>query len=231
MANVGSLVIRGTKTLTFATVVMALYYLFYYSGGFFLFSSNTVEGFRLNGKPFIHLSLAVVQILILLYLEFKARSIAKQGRAILEDDYWEDYYDEYDGWLPGYNPSEQSAVKSLEKTFKKFNFNGDYYRNRMELYFPHPDGGDWYRRIQIQTVTIFLIPICQIFIYLAYILAYAYGFDIPVDGKIFDYLNSLVNFTERWWEVPIVAISACLVELLSASYIYVKLFGIPCSRK
>ena len=44
MANVGSLVIRGAKTLTFATVVMALYYLFYYSGGFFLFSSNTVEG-------------------------------------------------------------------------------------------------------------------------------------------------------------------------------------------
>ena len=188
----------------------------------------------MNGKPFLQLSLAVVQILILLYLEIKARSFSKEGRAILEDDYWEDYYDEYTGWEPGHDPAEQSEVKSLERTFKKFNLKpGSYYRRRLELYFPDGElSGTWYvRKIRIQTVAIFLIPICQIAIYFAYILEYAYGFNFPVDAKVFDYLSGLVNLTEKWWKVPTIAISACLIELLSACYIYVKLFGIPGTNK
>lgn len=232
MTSVASLVFRGARTLTFATIIMSLYYLFYYTGEHFLFSSKTIEDFRLNGKPFLQLSLAVVQILILLYLEIKVRSFSKQGQTILEDDYWQDYYDEYTGWEPEHDPSKQSEVKSLERTFKIFNLKpGSYYSRRINLYFPHPDDAWYVRIIRIETVAIFLIPISQIAIYFAYILEYAYGFNIPVNGKVFDHLNALVNYTESLWKVPRFAIFACLVELLSASYIYVKLFGIPGTSK
>jgi hypothetical protein len=237
------------KLLTVSVIVQGFYYILYYSGQVVVFSNEYVEGFRTDGKPFLHFMLAVFQ-LILIYLihidikkipeisevkekwQFGTRVGSMHNISIRNSDSY--YYMklllfEKGGWQ-GVN---EYIGKGLGMSLLRIYVPRGPGRNHRKLEPPlDREAVDKaakkikrkYYRIGILMI---IFPLLNLLINLIYIFEYSLPFEIPLPDAWVSNIQKFVWYLEKLWQYQWLAIIMCLIEIAIAATIYYRIFGIP----
>ena len=227
-------------------IVQGLYYVLYYSGQYVVFSNECVEGFRIEGKPFLLFMTSCLQLLMVaLLVPMDLKKLGKQDDVfrimnsyVVErmhkiDLQFGSYY-----WIKSILLEQETDWSKFKKT------NLTWHRSTRKIlgislskssYEKSLDWGDEalkkikrkYRRI---TFFMFIFPIINILINLIYIIQYSLPIDLPFPDAWLSFFESAVKFLERLWQYPLLAIVWCLFEIAIAITIYNRIFGLPSPR-
>lgn len=223
--------------LTVSIIVQSLYYILFYLGQVLVFSSEHVEGFRTDGKPFLLFMLSFLQLMTVGYLipkdlkEFKRENrfgytndkiteLMKRNRISLElGSYYNMKLGLYDGGWSGFKKSSlkfhSNGLRFLGVDAKTIieNQSIDVALNKIKLQ---------YYRI---TFLMFFFPLVNLLINLLYIFEYSLNLSIP---KLYhNYIQFVVEFFEGLWQNPLLGIILSLIEIAVATTIYYRIFGNP----
>lgn len=234
------------KAFTFFTVssiVTALMFIFHYAGGEIGISAVWLEKFRLNGKPFVNLVLALLQLSLLSAawftvrqnaksLDIQQKTLARQSRGIkkIESEHninmsFGSYY-----WV------------MLRKNRGDFNWQVEHghttnYQNKKILHVKQPKSlaesekqilqRKVMRRYRILGVLMLILPLNNVLINFMYIYEYTFAIDIPLPDKWLHYIQLFVDWSETLWKVPVIGIALCIVEIIIAGYVFYAYLGNP----
>ena len=224
---------------TVSSIVTGLFFIFHYAGGKIGISAECLEKFRLNGKPFVNLVLALLQLSLLSAAWWTVRQNAK-SHYIQRTDL----------------ASQSKGIKNIES---EHNINirfGSYYwvmlrKNRGDfkfqienfpvkkriLFLKQPKSLDdsekqilqrkVMRRYRIIGILMFIFPLNNVLINSMYIYEYTFAVDIPLPDKWLYYIQLFVEWSETLWKVPAIGIVLCIVEIIIAGYIFYTYLGNP----
>jgi hypothetical protein len=201
-----------------------------------IFSNESVEGFRKNGKPFLLFMLSSLQIILIIVVW---RAIKKRG---------EEGYQDYD----------RLRMKDIEKTHNvNFSIGGYYWvmkclngkkkgwkafeilhlrpgQPRKILSVPQNKGltrEEIVKKVKFKyrliTFLMFIFPLINVLINLLYVIEYTLPITIPIPEAWLNYIQSAVKFLEMLWQYPLLAIVWCLFEIAISISIYKRIFGLP----
>ena len=232
------------KLLTVSVIVQGFYYILYYSGQVVVFSNEYVEGFRTDGKPFLHFMLAVFQLILIYLIHIDISKIPEllggEGQVYVQSKRLErkhnisirngSYYDVKNklflegGWQGLREFLARSKTRKIlgidlpaGKTPQTRNYPEVAIKAIKKLKFR-------YYRIGILMI---IFPLLNLLINLIYIFEYTLPFDIPLPDAWVSNIQKFVWYLEKLWQYQWLAIIMCLIEIAIAAAIYYRIFGIP----
>ena len=231
---------KAFTLFTISSIVTGLFFIFHYTGGKIGISVEYLEKFRLNGKPFVNLVLALLQLSLLSAAWWTVRKNAKSVD-IQQTDL----------------ARQSKGIKSIESEHNINISPGSYYwvmlrKNRGDLKYRIQEPFQFKKRIlfvkqpkslddsekqilqrkvtrmyYIQGIFMFTMPLNNLFINLLYIYQYTFSVDLPFPEGWIDTIQQLVLWNEKLWDDAFVAIGLCIVEIIIAGYIFYTYLGNP----
>jgi len=232
-------------SLTAFSIIQSLLFIFHFLGRYIIFSNDSIEEFRLHGKPFVQFFVALLQIIFVVVIWREIISLEKVS--------------------PAHSETFARQWKKLERR-NRINFTlGGYYwvmqqKNRKRdngithgwtgierfsrrdkkpiLRIKVKDGLSKYdlirkirRKYRAISFLMIILPVINLLINLIYIIEFTLPIDLPLPPLWLEHIQSIIKWLETLWQIPQLAIFLCIVEIFVAGYIYFRLFGIPLITK
>tara|TARA_B100001564_G_scaffold206950_1_gene174180 strand:- start:658 stop:1278 length:621 start_codon:yes stop_codon:yes gene_type:complete len=199
-----------------------------------IFSNDSIEGFRLHGKPFVQFFVALLQIIFVVFIwreiidlqhfvnrRYEQKKLERRNRINLSlgGYYWVMKHKNLQsgfsaGWT-GIERVSRDSKKPILRIKAKDGLSKDDFIRKIQ------------RRYRAISFLMIILPVINLLINLIYIIEFTIPIDLPLPPLWLEHIQSIIKWLERLWQIPELAFFLCIVEIFVVGYIYFRLFGIP----
>lgn len=216
-------------TVTAFSIIQSLWFTFHLLGQYMIFSNDSIEGFRLHGKPFVQFFSALLQIIFVVWIwreiidlrrfenrRYQEKRLERRHRINLSFGgyYWVMKQKNLHSWTRVWARSWERSKPVLGINVRNGLSTDDFIRKIQRRY----------RAISFLMIT---LPVINLLINLIYIIEFTIPIELPLPPLWLEHIQSIIKWLERLWQIPELAFFLCIVEIFVAGYIYFRLFGIP----